>query len=153
MTALNKSLRPDAAPALFRLISDGALSRAALGACGYPLTLLDASGNTRAISSVNCAFEEFFGYREAEALGRSLASLVFRGDDALLHRALAGSGSRLQLRAWDKKGALRHVEMTLGAVRSADGRITSWVVAFSDRSEVERLRAEIEELRSLAVTA
>src|SRR6185436_16390512 len=53
MTMLSKALRPpEAAPALFRLISDGALSRAALSACGFPLAMLDASGNARLITSV-----------------------------------------------------------------------------------------------------
>jgi len=154
MTMLSKALRPpEAAPALFRLISDGALSRAALSACGFPLAMLDASGNARLITYVNPAFEGFFGYRETESLGRSLAALVLHGDEPLLHRLLAETASRWQLRAWHKDGSLRHVEVAFGAVRSAEGRITNWVVAFSDRSEVERLRAELEELRSLAAVA
>src|SRR3954466_11101418 len=121
MAAVHKLTRPEAAPALFRLISDGALSRAALGACGFPLALLDASGNARPVTYVNPAFEGFFGYRENESLGRSLAALIFRGDDALLHRLLAETQSRWQLRAWDKAGALRHVELSLGAIRNAEG--------------------------------
>jgi hypothetical protein len=38
-------------------------------------------------------------------------------------------------------------------VRSAEGQITHWVLAFSDRSELERLRAELESLRTLAAAA
>jgi sensor histidine kinase regulating citrate/malate metabolism len=45
---------------------------------------------------------------------------------------------------------VRHVEIALGAVHSADGQLTHWVVAFSDRSEVEKLRSELEGLKSLA---
>jgi len=155
MTALNKAVfarpsKPEPAPALFRLLSDSAMSRAALGACGFPLAILDAAAPLRPVTYLNPAFEGFFGYRCAEALGRPLAALVFHGDDALVHRLLAESSSRWQLRAWAKDGAVRHVELALGAVRSAEGRLTHWVVAFADRSEVERLRAELEALRTLA---
>jgi len=38
-------------------------------------------------------------------------------------------------------------------VRNAEGAITHWVVAFSDRTELERLRAELESLRTLAAAA
>jgi len=42
------------------------------------------------------------------------------------------------------------VEITLGAVHDADGELTHWVLAFADRSEVERLRSQLEALKSLA---
>jgi PAS domain S-box-containing protein len=150
MAVLNKITKPDAAPALYRLLSDSALSRAALGACGFPLAILDASAASRPVTFVNTAFEGFFGYRPAESIGRPLAALVFRGDDALLHRLLAEPESRWELNAWAKDGGARHVELSLGAVRSAEGRLTHWVAAFTDRSEIERLRAELSALKSLA---
>jgi PAS domain S-box-containing protein len=150
MTVLHKVTRPEAAPALFRLLSDSALSRAALGACGFPLAILDASLASRPVTFVNTAFEGFFGYGAAEVLGRPLAALVFRGDEALAQQLLAETASRWQVRAWGKDGQARPVELALGAVRSADGRITHWVVAFSDRGEVEGLRAELQSLRALA---
>jgi PAS domain S-box-containing protein len=150
MTVANRVAKRDAAPALFRLLSDSALSRAALGACGFPLAILDASAPTRPVSYANAAFEAFFGYKPGESLGRPLAALLFRGDDALLHRLLAESASHWELKAWAKDGTVRHVELALGAVRSAEGRITHWVAAFSDRSEVERLRAELAALKRLA---
>ena len=149
--ALPKRLQqPENAPALSRLLSDSALSRAALGACGFPLAMLDACAPARPVTYVNAAFESFFGYRAAEALGRPLAALVFRGDEPLVHRLLAESGSRWKARAWTKDGELRHVEITLGAIHGADGELTHWVVAFADRSEVERLRSQLEALKSLA---
>jgi len=67
-----------------------------------------------------------------------------------VHRLLAESVSRWEMRAWAKDGAARHVELALGAVRGAEGRLTHWVGAFSDRSEAERLRAELAALKSLA---
>jgi PAS domain S-box-containing protein len=149
--ALPKKLeKPDTAPALSRLLSDSALSRAALGACGFPLAMLDARSGSRPLTYVNAAFEGFFGYRGAEALGRPLAALLFHGDEPLVHRLLAESSSRWKLRAWGKDGAVRHVEIALGAVHNAEGQLTHWVVAFSDRSEVERLRSELEGLKALA---
>lgn len=152
MPVLNKALKPEAAPALFRLLSDSALSRAALGACGFPLAILDAAGPARLVTYVNPAFEGFFGYRLGETLGRPLATLLFRGEEALLHRLLAESTSLWQVKVWGKDAKLRHVELALGAVRSAEGRLTHWVVTFSDRSELERLRSELEALRNLAAT-
>lgn len=150
MAVLNKITKPDAAPALFRLLSDSALSRAALSACGFPLAILDASAAPRPVTFVNTAFEGFFGYRPAESIGRPLAALVFRGDDALLHRLLAEPESRWELKAWAKDGTARHVELALGAVRSAEGRLTHWIAAFTDRSETQRLRDELAALKSLA---
>jgi PAS domain S-box-containing protein len=149
---LAKSGKPQAAPALFRLLSDSALSRAALGACGVPVALLDANAKTRAFTYVNAAFEAFFGYRESEVLGRSLATLLFRGDDALVQRLLGDSPRRWELAAWAKDGDMRPVEVALCGLRSADGRLTHWVVAFSDRAEVEQLRAQIESLKGGAAT-
>ena len=142
----------EAAPALYRLLSDSALSRAALGACGLPIALLDARIASRPLTYVNAAFEGFFGYRSGDALGRTLAALLFRGDEPLVHRLLAESSSRWKLRAWGKDGAVRHVEISFGAVHGADGELTHWVVAFADRSEVERLRSELEGLHALAAT-
>ncbi|HZM33939.1 MAG TPA: PAS domain-containing protein [Burkholderiales bacterium] len=150
MAVLNKVTKPNAAPALFRLLAESALSRASLGACGFPLAILEASATSRPVTFVNPAFEAFFGYRPAEAIGRPLAALVFRGDDALLHRLLAEPASRWELKTWDKDGGARLVELSLGAVRSAEGRLTHWVAAFTDRSEIERLRAELTALKSLA---
>src|SRR5258708_6563817 len=54
---------------------------------------------------------------------------------------------------WTKDGDLRQVEVALGTVGSADGRLTHWVIAFSDRSEVEQLRAEVESLKNLAAAS
>lgn len=76
MTVLHRAKRIEAAPALFRLLSDSALSRAALGACGFPLAIVDASAPTRPVSHANAAFEGFFGYKPGESLGRPLAALL-----------------------------------------------------------------------------
>ena len=149
--ALPKRLQqPENAPALSRLLSDSALCRAALAACGFPLAMLDARDAARPVTYVNAAFEGFFGYRAAEALGRPLPALLFHGDEPFVHRLLAESNSRWKARAWAKDGGPRHVEITLGAVHDPDGELTYWVLAFADRSEVERLRSQLDALKSLA---
>ncbi len=153
VTVPSKPGKPQAAPALFRLLADSALSRAALGACGVAVALLDANSKSRAFTYVNAAFEAFFGYRETEALGGSPAALLFRGDEPLVQRLLAESLRRWELTAWTKDGDLRHVEVAIGGLRNADGRLTHWVIAFSDRGEVERLRAEVESLKNLAAAS
>jgi PAS domain S-box-containing protein len=153
MSAVNRFRRNDPVPALSRLLSDSALWKAALGVCGVPLALLDAAAAARPVTYVNPAFEGFFGYPAREALGRPLAQLVLRGDEPLAHRLLAESQSRWQIKAWTKDGTLRHVELSIGAVRSAEGRVTHWVAAFADRSELERLRAELDSLRRLDAAA
>ena len=147
------SARREAAPALSRLLADSAMARAALGTCPYPIAILDAGAPSRPVTYVNAAFEAFFGVRPSEALGRPLGALVFRGDEALVHRMLAESTLRRTVKAWSKDGSLRHVELALGAVRDKDGRVTHWVAAFSDRGELERLRAELDSIRTLAAAA
>jgi PAS domain S-box-containing protein len=150
MASVMKPAKPEAAPALYRLLTDSALSRAALGACGVPLAILDARIPARSVTYVNPAFETFFGVRASDALGHPLPKLLFKNDEPLVHRLLAEPSSRWKLRAWGKDGAVRHVDVSLGAVHSAAGELTHWVVAFADRSEVEKLRAELEGLKSLA---
>ncbi|MDH3319748.1 MAG: PAS domain S-box protein [Betaproteobacteria bacterium] len=131
--------RPEVAPALFRLLAEAALSRAALDACGVPVALADAAGS-RPLSYVNQAFETFFGYRAAEALGRPAEALLGM-DPETAGRLFHETAAPLSLRTHRKDGASAHVQVTVGAVRGSDGRVTHWVLAFTDRSELEQLRA------------
>ncbi|MEO8717008.1 MAG: PAS domain-containing protein [Burkholderiales bacterium] len=130
--------RPEVAPALFRLLAEAALSRAALDACGVPVALADAAGS-RPLSYVNHAFETFFGFRAAEALGRpapALLGMEAESGERLFRERAAPAALRTQR----KDGAPAYVEVTVGAVRGSDGRVTHWVLAFTDRSALERLR-------------
>lgn len=131
MPASNRAEAGKGTPALARLLSESALYRAALGACGFPIMILDAIDAARPAVYVNAAFEEFFGYGEREALGRPLAQLVLRGDEPLAHRLLAGSRAHWQINVAGKDGTARRVEATIGAVRGPDERVTHWVVAFA----------------------
>jgi PAS domain S-box-containing protein len=132
MHALKRTQPGEGTPALARLLSESALYRAALGACGFPVAILDAADPARPAGYVNAAFEEFFGYRDGEALGRPLAQLVLRGDEPLAHRLLAGSRAHWQINVFTRDGTARRVEATVGAVRGPGERITHWVVAFAE---------------------
>jgi PAS domain S-box-containing protein len=147
------SSRRQASPALSRLLGESAMARAALGACPSPIAIVDAGAPSRPVTYVNAAFEAAFGVRADDAVGRPLGALVFRGDEALLHRMLAETLLRKPVKAWSKDGTLRHAELALGPLRNKDGRVTHWVATFSDRSEIERLRAELDSVRTLAQAA
>lgn len=145
--------RRDGGPALSRLLAEAAMVRAALGACPCPIAILDAASPSRPVTYVNPAFEETFGVQAADALGRALGALIFRGDEALVHRMLAESVFSKPVRAWSKDGSPRAVEFALGALRDRDGRVTHWVASLADRSEAEQLRAELEAIRAPAAKA
>lgn len=123
---------------LEKLLADSALARAALRTCGFPLAIVDAAASGRPVVYANPAFERFFGLRAGEAADRPLASLIFRGDEATLYRLLAQAPSHRELQVWSKDGRALQVELTLGALRDDEGRLTHWVAGFAD---LERLKA------------
>jgi PAS domain S-box-containing protein len=137
------------APALARLLSDSALSRAALAACGFPVALSDAVAKGRPLTYVNPAFEAFFGYRAEEVLGRPAITLLFPQDESAASM-FNDAPSRVTMRARCKDGTSADVELSIGMVHGVDGRTTHWVLAFADRSEIERMREELRVLRSIA---
>jgi hypothetical protein len=54
------------------------------------------------------------------------------------------------LHAQRKDSSLAQVEVSVGAVRGSDGRVTHWVLAFADRTELEQLREKLNALRATA---
>ena len=141
------------APALYRLLSDGALSRAALDACACPVAIVNAAGATQVVTHVNSAFAALFGHLESVASGRALAELIFAGDAAPAARlfdAPPGASVRRTVRAAHRDGSPRIVEVALAPLRSADGRLSGWVVSFFDCSELFALREEVAALRARA---
>lgn len=141
--------RAEAAPALFRLLAESALARAALDACGLPLALAEAGSAAPTLCYVNRAFETFFGHPAAEILGRPAAALLFT-EDAAAERLFREPGAQLLLRARRKDGSAAHVEASAGSLRGVDGRVTHWVLAFADRTERERLREQLAALSAAA---
>lgn len=140
---------PQPAPALARLLSDSALSRAALAACGFPVALADATTKGRPLTYANPAFESFFGYRAGEVVGRPAITLLFPEDEAAASM-FNEAPVRLQMRARRKDGSSAEVDLSIGMVHGVDGKLTHWVLAFADRSEIERMREELRVLRSIA---
>ena len=90
----------------------------------------------------------------ARKLGEAVRQGKYQVHEALpSERLLSETPRRWELTAWGKDGGVRHVEVALAALRDADGRLTHWVIAFSDRAEIERLRSEVESLKSLAAAS
>jgi PAS domain S-box-containing protein len=147
------SARRDSTAALARLLGESAMARAALAACPCPIAILDAAPPSRPVTYVNAAFEQVFGVRAQDVLGRPLGAIVFRGDEALLHRMLAESVFQKPVKAWSKDGSLRQVELALGRLRNPEGRVTHWVATFTDRSELEAVHAELDSIRAPAAKA
>ncbi len=146
---LQDGIRAVAAPALARLLSDSALSRAALAACGFPVALSDAVAKGRPLTYANPAFETFFGYRTGEVLGRPAITLLFPEDEAA-SSMFNEAPARVHMCARRKDGSAVEVELSIGMVHSVDGRLTHWVLAFADRGEIERMREELRVLRAIA---
>ena len=137
------------APALARLLADSALSRAALAACGFPVALSDAAAKGLPLTYVNPAFESFFGYRAEEVIGRPTITLLFPEDEgaAIMFK---DAPARLRMRARRKSGVAAQVELSIGMVHGVDGRLTHWVLAFADLSEIARMQEELRVLRAIA---
>ena len=137
------------APALARLLADSALSRAALAACGFPVALSDAAAKGLPLTYVNPAFESFFGYRAEEVIGRPVITLLFPEDEgaAIMFK---DAPARLRMHARRKSGVPAEVDLSIGMVHGIDGRLTHWVLAFADRSEIARMQEELRVLRAIA---
>jgi PAS domain S-box-containing protein len=143
-----RNLRHESAPALFRLLSDSALSRAALASCGAAVAIVDAQDAHWPIAYLNPAFEHMFGYRDGEASGRPLLSLFVDRDARVQDRLLEAVRAPHVLRALHRSGEPLEVEVVMGPVHDSTGRLTHWVLTFTDRSELAQLRAELAALRS-----
>jgi PAS domain S-box-containing protein len=136
-------------PALARLLADSALSRAALAACGFPVALSDAIAKGLPLTFVNPAFESFFGYRAEEIIGRPVITLLFPEDEGAASM-FNDAPARLRMHARRKSGVAAEVELSIGMVHGVDGRLTHWVLAFADRSEIARMQEELRVLRAIA---
>lgn len=125
----------EAAPALFRLLSDSALYRAAMSASSLPLALLDAGHAELPFVFVNPAFERLCGYAARDTLGRH-ASLVLAAcsEEASLRSLLepADAGLRIACRVRQRDATERAVLAVFDPVRDNRGRVTHWIVALDD---------------------
>lgn len=135
--------RQESAPALFRLLSDSVLSRAALASCGAAVAIVDAQDPRWPIAYLNPAFERLLGYRESEVCDQPLVSLIFKHEPEIEDRLLDAVHAPQELCAVHSSGARLDVEVVLGPVHDSGGQLTHWVMTLSDCSELARLRAEL----------
>jgi len=139
--------RHDLAPALFRLLSDSAMSRAALASCGAAVAIVDAQDSNWPIAYLNPAFEHLFGHRDRDVCGQPLVSLILSREPGMQDLLLEAVQLPHEICAIHKNGTRRDVEIVLGPVYDSGGRLTHWVMTFTDRSELARLRAELATLQ------
>ena len=125
-----------AAPALYRLLADSALNRAALDVCAAPVVIMDAAATGYPLVFANPAFEALFGYERAEALGRPARALLVSDAESLLDwLPWGGERPRVEIAAHRKDGSALCLEGVAGEVRNARAERTHWVLTFSDRTE------------------
>jgi len=146
--AAGRNARHESAPALFRLLSDSAMSRAALASCGAAVAIVDAQDANWPIAYLNPALERLFGHRDCETQGKSFVPLVLQRDAGAQDRMLEAVRARHEVSASHKSGTPLDVEAMLGPVHDTNGRLTHWVLTFADRSELTRLRGEVAALKS-----
>lgn len=122
-----------AAPALFRLLSDSALNRAALDVCGAPVAIADAAGGAAPLVYANPAFEALFRIVAADSAGRPLRELLGNEDPALDGwLPWGGEHARIEFAATRPDGSRFPVEAVAGEVRGTRGERTHWVLTFTD---------------------
>ena len=143
-----RDTRHTLAPALFRLLSDSAMSRAALASCGAAVAIVDAQNASWPITYLNPVFERLFGHRNVDVEGQALVSLIFKRDSLAQDQLLASVRAPRDICAVHRNGTLVNVGAVLGPVNDSGGRLTHWVLTFTDRTELADLRAEVAAMRS-----
>lgn len=136
----NRPAREIAAPALFRLLSESALYRAAFSACGVALGIVDARLPRPQLVQVNQAFERFFGLHGSDACRHSVAALLLNGDVALERRLFVDVPTREWVMIQPLEGDCVAVEITIDPLRDSAGQLTHWAVSFAASRERTRLR-------------
>lgn len=129
-TASARAAREQAAPALFRLLSESALYRSLFSACGVALGIVEARSPRPVFIQVNRAFERSFACQQSEACRNPVATLLLNGDIALERRLFGETAARAQIRATQRDGSAVPIDMTIDPLRDCDGRVTHWAVAF-----------------------
>lgn len=130
------------APALFQLLSDSALNRAALSACGFAIALLDAHRPGMPLTFANPALEQLCGTHADQLLGRQAGSALFAAGGTALLAELEGrvraehgparARAPLHPAANGEPQVSREVDIALNAVRDVRGAISCWVLALHE---------------------
>lgn len=128
-----------AAPALFRLLSDSALNRAALDVCGAAIAIVDAVDLSHPLVYVNPAFATLARREQADCVGRSMLSLLVADATGIADWLPAGGlRSRIEFDLRGGDGCAVRVEGVAGDVRGTRGQRTHWVLTFNDLRQTGR---------------
>ncbi|MFH0729908.1 MAG: PAS domain S-box protein [Pseudomonadota bacterium] len=118
---------------------------------GEPVLITHPDGT---ISYVNPAFETVTGYSRKEVIGKNSRILKSGKQEAAFYRDLWGTISAG--RTWKgrmvnkrKDGSLYTEEMTISPVRTADGRIVSYVAVKRDITDHLRLTDQLQQARKM----
>lgn len=122
-----------AAPALYRLLSDSALNRAALDVCAAPVAIIDATATAHPVVYANPAFEALLGYAASEVLGRPARALLVSEAETLLDwLPWGGELARVEFISHRRDGAPLRIEGVAGDIRGTRGERTHWVLTLTD---------------------
>lgn len=128
-----------AAPALFRLLSDSALNRAALDVCGAAVAIVDATEPSHPLVYANPAFSALTGREPSDCSGRSMIPLLVIDATAIATWLPAGGDqARIEFQLRRADGSTVRVEAVAGDVRGTRGQRTHWVLTFSDLERLGR---------------
>jgi len=108
-------------------------------------------GADRLVVNANESFTRITGYEAGEVLGRQPGLLQSDQQDQAFYTAMwaeLDTNAKWQGEVWDrrKNGELFVADMTISAVRDAQGHIGHYVVLFSDVTELRRHQEQLEQL-------
>lgn len=123
-----------AAPALYRLLADSALNRAALDVCAAPVGIIDAVATGYPVVYVNPAFDALFGCSAGEALGKPARAILATDTEVLLDwLPWGGAQARIALETRRRSdGVALTLDAFAGDIRNARGERTHWVLTLMD---------------------
>ncbi|RJG04610.1 EAL domain-containing protein [Noviherbaspirillum sedimenti] len=144
----NRLLREDIA-ARERLEKDLQLRKRAIEASPNAIIITSAEAPDYPIEYVNPAFLHMTGYTEMEILGRSMRLLM--GNDSKQPGIAEFKSATIEqrlghavMRSYRKDGTMFWNDLYTSPVRDADGRVTHFVAAQYDITEMKRYEAELE---------
>lgn len=108
-----------------------------------------------AITFVNPAFEELYGFTKEETLGKTPRILKSGGYDQEFYRSfwdtlLSGKSVRDVIVNKTKDGKLLTIKASVNPVHDPEGRLTGFIAVQEDVTEIERLRAKGQKMETLA---
>ncbi len=123
--------RDQAAPALFSLLSESALYRAAYAACGVAMGIADSRLERPQFISVNREFERLLGFHATEACRYPVAALILEGDNAIAATVFRNVPTRREIEVRRRDGSRLTVALACTPLHDASGNHTHWAVALS----------------------